>query len=72
MFLWGIPSKPIGVIIVHWIVNYELEKRFEEAKESLLGTQELKDPQELLLFHGTNPANIDSYALFLCQAMLYD
>ncbi|KAE9407487.1 ADP-ribosylation, partial [Gymnopus androsaceus JB14] len=45
----------------HWIVNYELEKRFEEAKEALQAIPGMDAPsKELLLFHGTNPANINS------------
>ncbi|KAE9397523.1 hypothetical protein BT96DRAFT_921484 [Gymnopus androsaceus JB14] len=45
----------------HWIVNYELEKRFEEAKASLRGVEGVDDlSKELLLFHGTLLKNIDS------------
>ncbi|KAF5357739.1 hypothetical protein D9757_011954 [Collybiopsis confluens] len=45
----------------HWIVNYELEKRFEEAKEALQTIPGIDPPsKELLVFHGTNPSNIDS------------
>jgi hypothetical protein len=51
---------------VHWIVNYELEKQFEEAKLSLRGVDAGDDEpmQELLLFHGTLPKNIDSYVCY--------
>ena len=44
---------------VHWIINYELEKTFEAARETLT---ELMGgaPQEEQLFHGTRQANIDS------------
>lgn len=45
---------------VHWIVNYELEQRFEEAKQSLIGVEGVDDTQELSLFHGTSAPNIDS------------
>ncbi|KAG6840480.1 hypothetical protein C0991_006464 [Blastosporella zonata] len=43
----------------HWVVNYELEKRFEQARDKL---QELmgEPSQELQLFHGTPATNIDS------------
>ncbi|KAE9398331.1 ADP-ribosylation [Gymnopus androsaceus JB14] len=44
----------------HWIVNYELEQRFEEAKQSLIGMEGVDDTQELSLFHGTPAPNIDS------------
>jgi len=45
---------------VHWIVNYELEKRFEEARSTL--TEVLgQAPVEKMLFHGTAQANIDPY-----------
>ncbi|KAI0043689.1 hypothetical protein FA95DRAFT_1574951 [Auriscalpium vulgare] len=43
----------------HWFVNYELEKRFEHARQTL----ELlcgEAPQELPMFHGTKSENIDS------------
>ncbi|KAI0063316.1 hypothetical protein BV25DRAFT_1915237 [Artomyces pyxidatus] len=43
----------------HWFVNYELEKRFEHARETL----ELicgEPPRELEMFHGTGAQNIDS------------
>ncbi|THU75973.1 hypothetical protein K435DRAFT_974630, partial [Dendrothele bispora CBS 962.96] len=43
----------------HWIVNYELEKRFEAARDdlrNLLG----EEPEEIRLWHGTASANIDS------------
>ncbi|KAK7464892.1 hypothetical protein VKT23_006101 [Stygiomarasmius scandens] len=43
----------------HWIVNYELEKRFEAARDelrNLLG----EEPEEIRLWHGTAAANIDS------------
>ncbi|EJD46214.1 ADP-ribosylation [Auricularia subglabra TFB-10046 SS5] len=40
-----------------WIVNYELEKRFENARKRL--TELLnEEPQEMQLFHGTPVANI--------------
>jgi len=45
---------------VHWIVNYELEKRFEAARDelrNLLG----EEPEEIRLWHGTAAANIDSF-----------
>lgn len=58
--------QPVLVLmyLVHWIVNYELEKKFEGAREILtLVTGEA--PQEQHLFHGTRQANIDSCASFL-------
>jgi hypothetical protein len=45
--------------LVHWFVNYELEKRFELARntlEAIMGER----PPELRLFHGTSVANINS------------
>ncbi|KAK7464893.1 hypothetical protein VKT23_006102 [Stygiomarasmius scandens] len=42
----------------HWIVNYELEKRFEAARDelrNLLG----EEPGEMRLWHGTEATNID-------------
>ena len=44
---------------VHWIVNYELEKRFEEARVKLRETMGC-EPEEKQLFHGTSAENIDS------------
>ncbi|KAJ3733217.1 hypothetical protein DFJ43DRAFT_1069926 [Lentinula guzmanii] len=46
----------------HWIVNYELEKRFQEIKTLLSDSADATDDptKELLLFHGTGTANIDS------------
>ncbi|KAJ3784464.1 ADP-ribosylation [Lentinula aff. detonsa] len=46
----------------HWIVNYELEKRFQETKTLLSDSADAADDptKELLLFHGTGTANIDS------------
>ena len=49
-------------ILVHWIVNYELENRFEAARE-ILEVVTGEPPQEQHLFHGTRQANIDSYVL---------
>ena len=52
-------SLPYPPSSVHWIVNYELEKRFEEARVKLreiLGCE----PEEKQLFHGTSAANIES------------
>ncbi|KAJ7207041.1 hypothetical protein GGX14DRAFT_635855, partial [Mycena pura] len=44
---------------VHWIVNYELEKKFEEAREILRGVMGGEEPKELQMFHGTKTQNID-------------
>ena len=55
--------------IVHWFVNYELEKRFETARdtvEAIMG----KRPPELQLFHGTSAANIDLSVLFANSRIL--
>ncbi|KAF9064949.1 hypothetical protein BDP27DRAFT_1425240 [Rhodocollybia butyracea] len=64
--------KPLGIVfksnslffspLDRQRVNYELEKQFEEAKLSLRGVDAGDDDpaQELLLFHGTLPKNIDS------------
>ncbi|KAF9032668.1 ADP-ribosylation [Hymenopellis radicata] len=58
---WKDKLKTFGVKVkrFHWIVNYELEKRFEESRDIL---REIcgEEPQELQLFHGTAPGNIDS------------
>ncbi|KAI5894927.1 ADP-ribosylation [Schizophyllum commune H4-8] len=43
----------------HWIVNYELEKRFEEARVKLREIMGC-EPEEKQLFHGTSAANIES------------
>ncbi|KAL1712312.1 hypothetical protein EV715DRAFT_278064 [Schizophyllum commune] len=43
----------------HWIVNYELEKRFEEARVKLREIMGC-EPEEKQLFHGTSAENIDS------------
>ncbi|KAF5353805.1 hypothetical protein D9758_010587 [Tetrapyrgos nigripes] len=55
----GLQAEPsFKVKRLHWIVNYELEKRFENAREqlrNLLG----EEPKELMLFHGTQERNID-------------
>nr|GAT43302.1 predicted protein [Mycena chlorophos] len=42
----------------HWIVNYELEKKFEAARETLRGIIG-EEPPEIELFHGTADRNID-------------
>ncbi|KAF9073955.1 hypothetical protein BDP27DRAFT_1416651 [Rhodocollybia butyracea] len=52
----GLPGTKIKRF--HWIVNYELEKRFEQAKEAL--STVVDTSQELMLFHGTAEQNIDS------------
>ena len=53
-------SNPyISACPVHWIVNYELEKRFEEARVKLRETMG-REPEEKQLFHGTSAENIDS------------
>ncbi|KAJ7598679.1 hypothetical protein C8J56DRAFT_171385 [Mycena floridula] len=43
----------------HWFVNYELEKRYEQARDQLHAIMR-QQPVELNLFHGTREANIDS------------
>ncbi|KAL1698759.1 hypothetical protein EV121DRAFT_284575 [Schizophyllum commune] len=43
----------------HWIVNCELEKRFEEARVKLREIMGC-EPEEKHLFHGTSAENIDS------------
>ncbi|KAG6919348.1 hypothetical protein DXG01_006895 [Tephrocybe rancida] len=43
----------------HWFVNYELEKRFEQARDRLEEITGVPS-QELQLFHGTRAMNIDS------------
>ncbi|KAG6847340.1 hypothetical protein H0H93_008748, partial [Arthromyces matolae] len=43
----------------HWFVNYELEKRFEQAREKLQRIMG-EPPRELQLFHGTSSANVNS------------
>ncbi|KAF7329935.1 PARP catalytic domain-containing protein [Mycena kentingensis (nom. inval.)] len=43
----------------HWVVNYELEKRFEAAREILRRNMDGKEPEERRMFHGTRPENID-------------
>ncbi|KAL1716561.1 hypothetical protein EV715DRAFT_275002 [Schizophyllum commune] len=43
----------------HWIVNYELERRFEEARVKLREIMGC-EPEEKQLFHGTSAANIES------------
>lgn len=43
----------------HWVVNYELERRFEEARAQLRGILG-HEPEEIKLFHGTSAMNIDS------------
>ncbi|KDR78746.1 hypothetical protein GALMADRAFT_244289 [Galerina marginata CBS 339.88] len=43
----------------HWFVNYELEKRFEMARDTLEAIMGERPP-EMQLFHGTPAANIDS------------
>ncbi|KAL1674934.1 hypothetical protein EV122DRAFT_293096 [Schizophyllum commune] len=58
----------------HWIVNYELEKRFEEARVKLREIMGC-EPEEKHLFHGTSAENIDSitngsvlgYGIYLAQ-----
>ena len=55
--------------IVHWFVNYELEKRFEIARdmmEAIMGER----PPEKQLFHGTPATNIDSSVLFANSRIL--
>ncbi|KZV73984.1 ADP-ribosylation [Peniophora sp. CONT] len=52
-------NSGIRVKRFHWIVNYELEKKFEAARETL-ATVMGEAPQEQHLFHGTRQANIDS------------
>ncbi|KAJ7207131.1 hypothetical protein GGX14DRAFT_456314 [Mycena pura] len=44
----------------HWIVNYELEKNFEEAREILRALIPGEEPKEMQMFHGTRVQNIDS------------
>ncbi|KAG5643393.1 hypothetical protein DXG03_001008 [Asterophora parasitica] len=46
-------------ILVHWFVNYELEKRFEAACDKLEQVMG-KRSEELQLFHGTAAPNIES------------
>ncbi|KAJ7216495.1 hypothetical protein GGX14DRAFT_696303 [Mycena pura] len=53
-------SSGIQVKKFHWIVNYELEKKFEEAREILRGLMPGDEPQEVQMFHGTREANFDS------------
>ncbi|KAJ7576712.1 hypothetical protein C8J56DRAFT_799871 [Mycena floridula] len=43
----------------HWFVNYELEKRFDQARDKLAAIMG-KYPPEVQLFHGTSAMNIDS------------
>ncbi|KAF7329954.1 PARP catalytic domain-containing protein [Mycena kentingensis (nom. inval.)] len=43
----------------HWIVNYELERKFEAARDKLRVLTG-KEPEELQMFHGTPSQNIDS------------
>ncbi|VDC00323.1 unnamed protein product [Peniophora sp. CBMAI 1063] len=52
-------NSGIQVKRFHWIVNYELEKKFEGSRE-LLEIVTGEPPQEQHLFHGTRQANIDS------------
>ncbi|KAF9032673.1 ADP-ribosylation [Hymenopellis radicata] len=58
---WKAKLKTFGVKVkrFHWIVNYELEKRFEESRDILRDISG-EEPQELQLFHGTSSENIDS------------
>jgi len=68
LFLFCFP-KIIVSRIVHWFVNYELEKRFEIARdmmEAIMGER----PPEMQLFHGTPTANIDSSVLFANSRIL--
>ncbi|KAF8885277.1 hypothetical protein CPB85DRAFT_1337235 [Mucidula mucida] len=54
-----INSRPLVSNDIHWVVNYELEKRFEESRDILRDICG-EEPRELQLFHGTRPENIDS------------
>ncbi|KAF8885273.1 hypothetical protein CPB85DRAFT_1396815 [Mucidula mucida] len=58
---WKDKLKTFGVKVkrFHWIVNYELEKIFEESRNILRDICG-EEPQELQLFHGTSAQNIDS------------
>ncbi|KAF7292775.1 PARP catalytic domain-containing protein [Mycena indigotica] len=53
-------ASGIKVKKFHWIVNYELEKRFEAAREILRRNMKGEEPKELHMFHGTAPKNIES------------
>ncbi|KAJ7057154.1 hypothetical protein C8F01DRAFT_344691 [Mycena amicta] len=44
----------------HWIVNYELEKKFEAARDTLRTVIPGQEPEEIQKFHGTKEQNIDS------------
>ena len=68
-FFCSVSRKLIVSRIVHWFVNYELEKRFEVARdmmEAIMGER----PPEMQLFHGTPAANIDSSVLFANSRIL--
>ncbi|KAF7291492.1 PARP catalytic domain-containing protein [Mycena kentingensis (nom. inval.)] len=58
---WQEKFKGVGMKVkkFHWIVNYELEKRFEKARDTLRMLMG-KEPEELEMFHGTAAHNIDS------------
>ncbi|KIY52894.1 hypothetical protein FISHEDRAFT_69357 [Fistulina hepatica ATCC 64428] len=54
-----VESQGLRIKKFHWFVNYELEKRFEEARSDLEIVMD-KQPEELQLFHGTASQNLES------------
>lgn len=62
-------AKILALRVVHWFVNYELEKRFENARDMLEAIMGERQP-EMQLFHGTSAANIDSSVPFANSRIL--